>query len=128
MKVTDRSELMVQALNVMNKALRENKDQFPYKQIYDLGQALVDGMNIGVIVYADDPDTPHDYFTIRWEGDQLDLVSHGKEEPKMAWKVPESYLNDVVENADAYIANPTKLDWEWLKQRLNSAVDMSNTS
>jgi hypothetical protein len=45
-------------------------------------------------------------------------MSHRKEDPSIAWKVPESYLKDVVENAEDYINHPAKLDWEWLKQRV----------
>ena len=118
MKVTDRVELMTGALNVMNRAIQRNSDHFPYKEICALGRNLIGGKNLGVAVYAEDPDTPHDYFTIRWNNDQLELVSHGKEDPSIAWKVPESYLRDVVQNPEVYIEHPAKLDSEWLKQRL----------
>jgi hypothetical protein len=58
MKVTDRTELMVSALNVMNRSIQHNEDHFPYKQICAVGEKLIGGKNMGVAVYAEDPDTP----------------------------------------------------------------------
>lgn len=122
MKITDRTELMTRVLNVMNRAIQEHKDNFPFKQMYNASESIIGGKNLGVAVYADDPDTPHDYFTIRWQGMQLELVSHGKQDPVIAWKVSESYLNQVANEPEQYIDNPLKLDWDWMKHRLGIAV------
>jgi len=108
----------LRALTVINEALVENREKMPYKQIIEAGGKLLEGQNIGVAVYANDPDTPFDYYTIKFENDQLQLVSHGKQEPDISWKVSRDYLHQVKENAAEYVKRPEKLDWDWLLDRL----------
>ncbi len=114
----DVAALFTQALNVMNGALARHKDEVPYKQIAELSAKLIDGRNIGVAVYDNDAKNPFDYYTIRFEKDAFQLVSRGKQEPEISWKVSRDYLEKVVENSDEYLEHPAKLDWDWLKSRL----------
>lgn len=114
----DTISLFTQYLNVINAALAEHKDAMPYKAILEASEKVFGGTKVGVAVYADDPDTPFDYFTIRFREGSYELVSHGKQEPDVAGKVSRDYLEKVVENAQDYIDHPIKLDWDWLKSRL----------
>jgi hypothetical protein len=114
----ERATRFVEALNVVNAALAENKDKFPYKQILGAAGDLVEDQKLGVAVYKDDASKPFDYFTVRLRDAGLELVSHGKENPDVAWRVSEDYLDQVANNADEYIANPAKLDLDWIKDRL----------
>ncbi len=107
-----------QLLYVMNEALKTNRDKFPYKQIITALEKTFPDWNMGVAVYADDPNTPHDYFTIRFDKGEFELVEHGKEEPKFTWKVPESYVKKVTDNPQDYIQHPEKLDWDFVKSRI----------
>jgi hypothetical protein len=118
MKVTNTTATVTEALNVMNQALRQHKDSLPYKQIIAAADKVLPGHNIGVAVYRDDPDTPHDFYTIEWRDGQLNLLEHGKDEPEITWKTPQSYFEDVVENKEDYIAHPAKLDFDWLRKRV----------
>lgn len=107
-----------EALNVMNSALAENKNSTPYKQILSAAEKLMDDKKLGIAVYESDPSSPFDYFTVRFRNGSLELVSHGKQDPDIAWKVSQDYLEKVRSNPDEYIQHPAKLDWHWLKDRL----------
>jgi hypothetical protein len=118
MKVTEETALFTDALATMNRCIEENQSSTPYKQILAASEKLADGMTIGVAVYSKDPSTPHDFYTVRFENGRLDLVSHGKEEHDIGWKVSRDYLQKLAEHPDEYVKNPMKLDWDWLKSRL----------
>jgi len=120
-KQEERATQFVEALNVMNASLDENRKKFPYEQILATAESFADDRKLGVAVYKDDPSEPFDYFTVRFHDGSLELVSHGKEDPEAAWSVSQDYLDRVANNPDEYIANPAKLDWDWLKDRLGVA-------
>lgn len=117
-KTTDTSKDFSNALNVMNAALAEHRDDIPYKQILAGAEKLLKDRNLGVAIYEDDPSSPFDFFTIRFQEGNLQIVSRGKKEPDLTWKVSRRYLEDVAKNSDEYIKHPAKLDWDWLKSRL----------
>jgi hypothetical protein len=114
----ERATQFVESLNVVNAALAENKDKFPYEQILAAAGNFAEDRNLGVAVYKDDPSKPFDYFTVRLRDGKFELVSHGKEDPDIAWRVSQEYLDRVANNAEEYIAHPAKLDLDWLKDRL----------
>ncbi len=118
MKVTDNTVLFTDAINVMNEAIKQNQDRFPYKQIIGATEGVAEGRKVGVAVYADDPATPYDYYTVSFKNGQIEILSHGKEEPEIAWKVPRGYLEEVTEHSEQYKQHPAKLDWDWLLARL----------
>ena len=59
--------------------------------------------------------------TIRLNNDEFELVSHGKQESEIAWKLSWDFLQQVVENPQEYIDHPEKFDWDWLKRRTGFA-------
>lgn len=107
-----------QALNVINQSLEANRDKMPYNMFIQAGESALEGKNIGVAVYADDPDTPHDFYTLKLEGGRMDLVEHGKQDPDITWKVSDAYLDELINNPQQYIDHPEKMDWDWLRDRL----------
>lgn len=109
----------LQYLNICNMALSRHKDAFPYKQILEIGESALGGKNIVIGVLADDSDSVTAYYTICFNGGTFDVVAHEMEEAEMDWTVKESYLKKIVESPGDYIAHPEKLEWEWLKSRLN---------
>ena len=109
----------LQYLNICNMALNRHKDDFPYKQMLEIGESALGGKNIGIAVLADDSNLVTAYFTVRLSRTTFDVVAHQKEEAEMDWTVKESYVKKVVESPGDYIAHPEKLEWEWLKSRLN---------
>lgn len=118
----DSYDLFLGALDVINEALDNLRDKPLIKDIVKLMDRQAAGRKFGVAVYADDPQTPHDYFTIRDHNGRLELVSRGKDAPDIDWKTSVDYLKDINENPRSYIDNPVKLDIEWLKHRLQDAA------
>jgi hypothetical protein len=75
----------------------------------------------GVAVYDTDPSAPFDYFTLRLREGRFELVSRASQAPQITWRVPSAYLERIVDDPGAFIANPAEvagIDWEWLKLRL----------
>lgn len=105
-------------LDTFNAALDAHRDEFPYKQIVKGGEALLDGGNIGVALYKHDPSAPHDFHTITLEDGELKYVGRGKQNVRMGFKTKESRLEEVAENRDRYVEDPSKLELDWLKRKL----------
>lgn len=112
------SALFNQYIDVVNRALGENRDRFPYKQIFQASEKLARDRDIGVAVYKGDPKSPHDWFTIRMDSGTFDVVEHGKGDVDVTWKVNQDHLQNVVEEPQKYVAHPARLDLDWLKERL----------
>lgn len=120
-------ELFQQYLSVCNEALKKNKDKFPFKQIIAAAtlQEGVPMLHSDKVPHAKDEievcivnDEPEPSFTIRLEHDQIVseccCAKKGQECDKK-WKIPKSYMLDVINNPDEYIDNPAKINWEWLQ-------------
>lgn len=119
MKVTETTSLFTDALVTMNAAIEANEDKLPYRLFLEASKKLDVELTMGVAIYKEDPDTPHDYYTVNFHENRIELVSHGKEKDiDIAWKVSEDYLRKLQEDPDKYIQNPALLDWDWLKSRL----------
>ncbi len=116
-KDSDTYTNFMNALDVINRAIDENRDSIIYGKLFELGDKLLEGKKFGAEVYRDDPESPHDYFTVRWHNNKLELEARGKNSPDLAWKVSEDYLQDVSENPESYIKQPAKLDIQWLLSR-----------
>ncbi len=115
------SELMslfLRYLNICNLALREHREQFPYKQIVELGERALGGRNIGVGIYEEDPETIIEYCTVRFSDGTFDVVEHGEKNVELEWTVKRTYMEHVANHSDQYIDAPEKLEWDWLKSRL----------
>lgn len=117
-KSADTSNLFTRALNVINAALEKNRNETPYSQLLAASEKVLGDHNVGVAVYESDASAPFDYYTVRFRDGSFELVSRGKQEPDVGWKVSRGYLEKVAENPDEYIDHPAKLDWEWLKSRV----------
>lgn len=114
--------LFLKTLNIVNSALFAHKDRIPYRQMLAAFNKRFDGQNIGVAVYTDDPDTPHDHVTIRLDDHRFVIVSHGRQEPEFAWKIPEEHLKQVNANPQYYIEHPSALNWDWMTARIGIDV------
>jgi len=118
----DSYALFMGALDVINRALSELREKPLIKDIMSLLDKQAAGRKLGVAVYESDPDSPHDYYTIRPNNQRLELVARGKDTPDIDWKVSMDYLRDINDNPQAYIDKPLKLDIDWLKRRLQDAT------
>lgn len=111
-------QLLFRSLIVVNAALHEHRDQFPYTYIFDAYDLMFDDRNIGLSIYEHDPHTPLDSFTIRWQDRIFELTSSGVDDADLSWNIPVSYLEEVVQHPQEYIDHPAKLDWECMKARI----------
>jgi len=118
----DTYTLFMGALDVSNRALDELREAPVIKELLPMLEKQATGRKFGVAVYKDDPATPHDYYTVRVQNHMIQLDSHGKDAPEIDWKVSMDYLRNVNENPQAYIDNPLKLDFDWLRHRLRDAA------
>lgn len=114
----DNTKLMIDYLDTCNAALARHEDETPYKQLIELADKKLNDKEIAVALYDDDPDAPHDFFTIEMTDGALHFLQHGKRSPDLVWKTPRAYLKKVVDEPQAYIDEPSKLDFDWLKARV----------
>ena len=117
----DTNALFTQYVNVVNDAIGQNENDFPFRQLMQMGEKVLGDKKIGAAVYKGDPDSPHDYFTVRLESGRF-RATHGKEEPDIEWKLDEKHLENVVSNPKPYVDNPAKLDLDWLETRLGNGA------
>jgi len=115
------ADLLNDYLTVCNAALVANKESFVYKQLISLSGFVFSGRNFAALLYDDDPDLPDGVFTVRFTGDQLELIAEGKRDVVFSCKMQRSYLKHVAENRQDYVEHPEKLDWQWLRSRLGFA-------
>jgi len=117
-KTNDSYGLFMEALDVVNTAIREHRDGQLMGALLTAAEKAIGGRHLGVAVYRGDPDTPFDYFTLRFTNGRFELLARGKDEPEIAWKVSQDYLRDLVDNPRDYIDNPARLDLDWLRDRV----------
>jgi hypothetical protein len=103
-----------QYLEICNRAIEQNKNKFPYTEIWGTRlKALKDEMEIEAIVYDDRPKAA---FMLRLTKDmKIEIVKKKTLPPEDAWPFTYQYLKRVVDNPQDYIENPAKLEWGWLK-------------
>lgn len=106
--VTEYDTLFQRYVEICNAAIDAHREEFPYKQIWSAAK----NAGVRVAVYDDRPKTQ---YALRFANDHLEADLNGNEESP-AVRLNLSYLRQVVEHPEAYIDNPEKLDWHWLKQ------------
>lgn len=114
--MTTHNDLFEKYLDICNQAMKKNKDTFPFKQILGAAKQSQDNQNIEVCIIDNDPAAS---YVMTIDGDTINAQSH--DECKHCdcsgkWRVNKTYLKDVINNPDAYIRNPAKLDWDWMNQ------------
>ncbi len=110
--------LFTEYIHVVNQVLGSNRQRPVFRPIIEGAERLLDDRRLGIGVYTDDPDSPHDWFTTRIDDGTFELVEHGKEDVDLTCRVPREHLQTVVENRAEFITKPYKLDLDWLKSRL----------
>jgi len=110
-------ELFKSYLQVCNKAIEQNKDSFPYKQIWDAGSKFLDDSAINIAVYDDRPIIS---YSVRFNNGEISANKNEISLDGKPWKVTYSYLKKVIDNPDEYIKHPARLDWQWIKSRIKA--------
>ncbi len=104
--------LMQRYLDVCNQSLSDNKDRFPFKQIFEAAKMVDAGRMIEVKISDDAP-----AYVMRIKDGEIIFSRHaecGSCECDATWQVERDYLDDVVSNTQIYVQNPARLNWEWM--------------
>lgn len=104
-------------LDVCNQALALSKDRFPFKQI--LGAAKKSESACVVEVNIVDALPPVSY-VMKFNQGKIVAAPHlfcADCNCDRTWNITKGYLEGVVNNAQTYIDNPAKINWEWLDDR-----------
>lgn len=114
MDMLEHFNLIERYVDICNRALLQNRDRFPFKQI--LGAAQKAESERPVEVVLSDAIPPETYvFCLKSDG--IEVKPHILCDDCIcvrSWNTSITYLQDVAKNAQAYINNPAKLDWEWM--------------
>jgi hypothetical protein len=117
---TSTEDLFSEYLAVVNRAIAQNRDRVPYKQLFAGGKKLLGDRTIEAVVYDDS--TTLARFTIGLADDRIEIMErdHGTREhaPTWEWKVSEKHLENVVADPQPYIESPLRLDLDWLETRI----------
>lgn len=110
----DYEQIFQQYLEICNRAIEQNKNKFPYTEIWGARfKALEKEATLHAIVYDDRPKVE---FMLRLTHDmKIEIVEKKAITPEEDWPFSYQYLKRVVDNPQEYIDNPAKLEWGWLK-------------
>jgi hypothetical protein len=102
-----------QYLEICNRAIEQNRNKFPYTEIWGARfKTLETEATLRAVVYDDRPKAA---FMLRLTKDMKIEIMEKKPVPDEEWPFTYQYLKRVVDNPKKYIDNPAKLEWGWLK-------------
>ncbi len=104
--------LMERYVEICNESLAENHNRFPFKQILSAARDAQKRRYISVVL----ANVPTCQSLALCLNEEITLITQTNETigDDGTWVVDLSYIENVIENAAEYIANPAKIDWEWL--------------
>ncbi len=107
-----RDDLINDYVAICNKALKGSRTRFPFKQIFSALEKANAADAIEVVV-SDTSQTYAFFFDARG----VRVKRHDDCENcncVRKWTTTSDYLQKVVENPQAYMQNPAKLNWDWM--------------
>ncbi|MDX1375859.1 MAG: hypothetical protein R3357_09875 [Burkholderiales bacterium] len=107
------TNLVKHYFNICNTALGQHKRGPVYGRLLELVNRLASGKTIAIEVVGAPRGAPR-HFTVTYADGAFSPVRRGVHEPDVQRKLRREFLENVVNNADAYIAHPERLDWGWL--------------
>lgn len=113
---TDNKILFQRYLEICNKALENNKNRFPYKEILKALEGLQEDENIKVCIIDDHPQAE---LIMKRHNDSVTAIPCSKKLRALnakRWNVTKSYLEDVTKNPEMYIENPALINWDWISE------------
>jgi hypothetical protein len=110
----DYEKVFLQYLEICNQAIEQNKNKFPYTEIWGARfKEMAADATLQAIVYDDRPKLS---CMLRLTKDmKIELVEKKAIPPDEAWPFTYQYLKRVVDHPKEYIANPARLEWGWLQ-------------
>jgi hypothetical protein len=107
--------LMNRYLDVCNKAIEENKEDFFYKRVWGISERIFKTYHMHIAVYDD---RVKNLYVLRYADHKISEDRSVKPDFERSWHINYSYLKHVVDNPEQYIKHPAKLDWDWLKNKV----------
>ncbi len=107
-------KLIQKYVDVCNKALHENSDRFPFKQILGAASKAEQGASVEVKVSDRGGDEAYVFYL-----EQGGIICKPHDDCKeckcvRTWNASLSYLEDVTSRPEVFITNPAKINWEWM--------------
>ena len=101
-------------LEICNRAIEQNRNKFPYTEIWGARfKTLETEATLNAVVYDDRPKAA---FMLRLTKDmKIEIVEKKSVPADEEWPFTYQYLKRVVDNPKEYIENPATLEWGWLK-------------
>lgn len=115
------TELLNAALRVLNAGLESHQESLR-GALLSSGLEHLSGLEIGIMVYKDEPNFPHDYFTLHILEGRVCLAQRGRNDPGVELRVPRSLLQEMVAEPEPYINNPVKVHLDWLRHRFHDVA------
>ncbi len=106
-------DLVKHYINICNAALATPDANPLVSMVESVMTRAVSGETIQLEVVDDAGETLGQY-TTRFMDQRFTPVEEGGEEPDKRFTLSRSFLIEVVEDSDHYLAHPEDLDWSWL--------------
>lgn len=118
----DYERVFQQYLAICNRAIEQNKNKFPYTEIWGTRlKALEEIMKIHAVVFDDRPKIS---FVLGLTPDmKIKILEKKPIPPEDAWPFTYQYLKRVVDNPKEYVDNPARLEWGWLRNVFGQSPD-----
>lgn len=118
----DTETLFTAAVDVWNRALKEHRDEFPFRDLLPKCESALRDRDMEVHVYEHDPEAPIARFAVRLADGSIQPAALGEEPWEPDWKFSRGELRDVVDGAERYVSQPEKLNWDWLSRQVGASV------
>jgi hypothetical protein len=122
---TDLEGILSQYVSICNRIMAEHSDERWFRAGQGLNRAVLGETTLHTIVYDEHPDRVLGEFILHFdpETEELSLLPAGAREVSFTWKVPLTYLEDVVhERPGWYLEHPLMLDGMWVTERARDEV------
>jgi hypothetical protein len=122
MKEPEVGVLFASAIDVWNRAICENRDRFPFREVLPKCETALRGRTLGVRVHEGALKRAVAQFAIHFHDGLIHLVAEGDPNADVVWEVSRDRLEEVVEDPEHYVDHPAKLDWDVLTKPLGVSV------
>jgi hypothetical protein len=110
----DTDLLFVSAVSVWNRALDAHRNSLPYRRILT-GLQRAPGRRAAIELLDQDLNRPVARYVVRFRNGLIEPAAVELGSGPVFWRPRVDYLESVVNQAEVFIQNPARLDWQWLK-------------
>jgi hypothetical protein len=111
----DPTALLNSFLEIYNRSMTANRDKFPYCHIWRAVEHKTPDLGVGFVLMDDRPKACCHISLV--DGELKKLAYMDDNNPPPARTVRMSYVEEVVKSPEKYIADPSLLNWDWMRSR-----------